>query len=322
MSGAETLTSIIEWPVPDALRASPAVANRNLLARKYRTCDPDTILKNYVYMDRKKVLEEFSILFESLRSFAFRGRGIEIGAGVAVFSAMVCREFPGVESIHAIEVVPDVVRFLQPVAIRHIAGDRAAKIVSVIGSFDHMRLGDGQYDFCIEIGSLHHSDQLVHTPKEIAAKLKPGGHLIMVDRAHHNSLTERQRELILNVEYRDEWKRQNGYPPDRLTRRENGEHEITLREWYESLEAAGFEIERRFELRAVSLKKFLRNCLLMVPFPVRERLNWLPSRVRPQEGGMWWMLLGTCSAADAPSRCFIGLFVTTRPSWREKFSHA
>ncbi len=124
---------------------------------------PRTILKNYVYMDRKQVLEEFSILFDILRPFTFRGRGIEVGAGTGVFSAMVCREFPEVESIHAIEVVPNVVRFLQPVVVREIAGDKGAKIVSVIGSFDDMRLGDGQYDFCIEIGSLHHSDDFIHT---------------------------------------------------------------------------------------------------------------------------------------------------------------
>ncbi len=32
---------IVEWPVPDAFQASSAVANRNLLARKYRACDPE-----------------------------------------------------------------------------------------------------------------------------------------------------------------------------------------------------------------------------------------------------------------------------------------
>lgn len=281
--------TIVEWPVPSDLMSSPAVQNRNLKAEKHYVQDPDNALRAYINMDRAQVVREFTSLFHILHPFRFQGRGLEIGAGTATFSAMVCREFPEVDSIHAVEVAPNVVRFLQPLLVRHIAGEMGQKIVGVVGSFDDIQLEDNSCDFCIEMGSLHHSDNLGLTLSEIARTLKPGRHLVMLDRAHNNRITDRQLELMLNVEYSDAWKRKNGYPPEPLKRKQNGEHEIRVKEWEAYLNRAGFAIERRVELRPVGWKKFLRSCALEIPFAVRKRFIPDPMQVLPHSGETWWM---------------------------------
>ena len=95
---------------------------------------------------------------------------------------------------------------------------------------------------------------------------------------------------MLNNEYSDAWKRKNGYPPDRLTRRQNGEHEIRLKEWEQYLNDAGFVIERRAELRPDGWRKFLRSCALEVPYGLRRK--WIPDpmQVKPHSGETFWML--------------------------------
>ena len=95
---------------------------------------------------------------------------------------------------------------------------------------------------------------------------------------------------MLDLEYSAAWKRENHYPPEPLTRRANGEHEITLAEWEEDLRHAGFELIRRFELRSPSWPRLFRSALLHLPFALRERLGWLPTRTRPQRGETGWML--------------------------------
>ena len=75
-----------------------------------------------------------------------------------------------------------------------------------------------------------------------------------------------------------------------LTRRDIGEHEIRLTEWMTALEKTGFSIEKRLELREISLKKIIKSLILTLPFKVRKFLNIFPSRVMPQEGELLWML--------------------------------
>lgn len=276
--------------MPVELSDSPAVANREQLAAHLRTLPADEIMKNYIYMTRAQAISEFGTVFRLLAPWHFAGRGLEVGAGLGVFSSMVTRGFPEVESIHAVEVVRGVVRDLQPIVARHVAGARADRVVGVVGSFDDMAALGDSFDFCIEIGSLHHSDDLDRTLREISTRLKPGGTLVALDRAHRDGLPDVQRRLMLDLEYSAAWKRANHYPDAPLTRRQNGEHEITLGEWRAAFARAGLELTRRFELRIVSWGRLFRACLLTVPFSLRRRLGWLPTRPRPQAGEAWWML--------------------------------
>lgn len=298
----DSSNSILEWPIPSVISDAPAVKNRDLKAEHLHVQDPDAVLRTYVKMDRQEIIDEFTHLFRILHPFQFRGRGVEVGSGTATFSAMVCREYPEVDSIYAVEVVPNIVKLVQPIVARHIAGDASRKIVGVVGSFDDIRLNAQSCDFCIELGALHHSDNLAGTLGEIARVLKPGGHLVMLDRAHNNRLTDAQIELMLSNEYSEAWKRKNGYPPGRLTRRQNGEHEIRLKEWEKQLSQAGFEIKRRVELRPVGWKKFLRSCALEVPYGLRRW--WIPDpmQVKPHFGETFWMFRHLTKLARRDSR--------------------
>lgn len=262
------------------------------LTAKYAAAPLETILDVYVaYPNSAAVIRDFLNLFEVLKPFSFGGVGMEIGAGIAVFSSMICKRFPEVKCIYSIEVVSGVVEKLRPTVIDHLAPEHRSKIVNVVGSFNDIDLKDGSCDFCVENSSLHHSHDLPVTLQEINRKLRIGGHLLVVDRAHNDSLSEEQRNLMLDLVYDKETMEKNGFVGERLTRRQNGEHEIRLCEWMRAITDAGFVIDRHFELRTTGLKKFIRALILKIPFPIRRVLNILPTRVSGHPGELWWLFL-------------------------------
>lgn len=282
----------VQWPIPQVLLDSPAVTNRDLLAQTWSSRPTDAILKQYIKMDSREALEFYGQIFDLFPALALEGVGLELGAGVAAFSSVAVTRFPAIRSIYAVELVPDVVRLLQMKTVRHMAGVRSDCIHPVIGSFDDVELPDESVDFCIEFASLHHSDDLHFTLSELARVLKPGGVLLAVDRAHHDRLLDEQVEFMLDVEYSEVWKRDNGYSSDVLTRRTNGEHEHRLSFWEETFGSCGFDMITRRELRLPGLRPFCRALLLSLPFSLRRVLGILPSRVRPQRGELRWRMLG------------------------------
>lgn len=285
-----TSDAVIEWPVPEDFLTSPEVTNRGLLAEKYSRTSIDEMLENYIYMNLARANAEFKIIFDLMQPHVLAGKGFEIGAGTAIFSAEAVRYFPQIEQIYAIELVPEVVRLLQRPICAAVCGADASKIQGVIGSFDDIRIEDGTQDFCIEIGSLHHSHNVGITLREMARKLKPGGLLVAIDRAQSNHMSDEQREFMLNVMYPDWWKELNGYSMAPLSRRQNGESEIRLDEWMTEFDRAGFELLNFWHLRHVTWKIFRRKCLLSIPYKIRRALNWLPSYVGPFRGELFWML--------------------------------
>jgi SAM-dependent methyltransferase len=284
-------SSLLHWPVPDALLQDPMIDCARGLARKYKDSSPDEILNIYVqYADKAEVELEFRPLFDLLRPLRFSGQGLELGAGVAIFSASLVRQFPEIQKIYAVEAVPEVVEWLQPKVVRHIAPESAERVQPVLGSFDDLQLSDCALDFAIELGSLHHSHDLDRTLRELARVVRKGGVVVALDRAHNDRLSDEQREFMLNVRYSPQWLEANGFPPQPLTRRQNGEHEHRLGEWLSAFERAGFALERRLELRPIGFDRFLRSCRLALPFWLRKRLNWLPSRPMEHPGECWWRL--------------------------------
>ena len=285
-----TAAAIAQWSIPQALLESPAVTNRDLLARKYADRPVDDILSQYIKMNAAEAARFYGDIFSCLSGPELAGVGVELGAGVGAFSAVCAKRYAGVERIYAVELVPDVVRLLQSRTVPAIAGEAGARVLPVIGSFDDLALPADSVDFCIEFASLHHSDDLGRTCVEVARVLKRGARLVAVDRAHHDALTDAQREFMLEVEYSGAWKASNGYDSARLTRRMNGEHELRLREWHAALGNAGLEVEQRVELRSVSWQKWAKTWLLCLPFGLRRSLDLWPSRARPHAGELLWML--------------------------------
>lgn len=305
------------WPVEKGILESPSITNRNLFAQKFKEKDPDAILRKYAYFDGQEMSRFYNSLFDLIPEVQLSGVGLELGAGTCGFSASVCNRFADIENIYAIEVVPDVVQLLQPKTISSICGEQAKKIIRVIGSFNRLELEDNSVDFCVEVESLHHSSDLTVTLKEVARVMKKGSTLLILDRSHNNKLTQEQRKFMLEVEYNDEWKIENGYNLKKLTRQENGEREIKLEEWEDALMENGFILEKRLELRTADYKKLFRGFLLTLPFKLRKWLNILPSRVAPQDGEILWMLgylLGINSKNDLykPSLRDYTVFVARR----------
>lgn len=298
---APAARAVVRWPVADAQLDNTEFMQTEALVRRHAEGGLDKILDVYVlYADKDSAERDFANLFANLDGFEFAGRGIEIGAGVAVFSASVCRHFPKVETIHAIEIVNGVVERLRPVVLEHFLESRdRARIIDVVGSFDDIRLEDDAYDFCIENSALHHSGDMLHTLREVYRKLKPGGCFLVVDRAHNDAMTDRQRDRMLDLAYDRATMDRYGFTGDRLTRRQNGEHEIRLGEWRRAFADAGFEIERHFELRTYGWRKLLQALIRTIPFALRDRLGWLPTRVRPHEGEVGWLMRCLFGGGDA-----------------------
>lgn len=280
--------TVMQWPIPDWLLNHPAVTNRNLLAQKWHRESTDAILQQYIKMDAKGAHAFYGQIFDCFPQVKLQGQGIELGAGVAAFSAVAASRYPAIEKIYALELVPDVVTLLQQNTVAAISADKASAVVPVIGSFDDIGLPDCSLDFCIEFASLHHSDNLTGTLKELSRVLKPGGVLIAVDRAHHNALTDEQIDFMLDLEYSAAWKKENGYDDAPLSRRTNGEHEIRLSSWEQAFRETGFDLLQRRELRTTGWAKWRRAFLLTLPFGIRKAMGWLPSRVRPQVGELSW----------------------------------
>ena len=284
------INEIQRWEIEDGLLSSPAVTNRDLFAQKFDKKNADDIFKKYAYLDRNEMKDFYSRVFSLIDDVNIHGDGLELGAGVCGFSTAICSYFPSVRNIYAVELVPDVVKLLQPITIPSVCGDDSNKIKRVIGSFNNIELEDNSLDFCFEVDSLHHSEQLDKTLKEIHRVLKPGGHLIMLDRAHNNKVTDEQIKYMLDVEYSEDWKRGYGYDSAVLTRRENGEHEIRMNEWEKAFKKANMEMSKKIELRTVSLTKLIRGAILSIPFNIRRMVKILPSRAMWHDGEWVWML--------------------------------
>lgn len=282
---------VLEWVSTEDIGRDPAVANRNLFARKFAQEDSlDKILLLWTGMTAAQAKYEFLALFDELGVDTLAGSGIEIGAGLAPLAACAANRFDKIKTILAVELVPDVVTLLQRRVLETIAGERQDRIQGVIGSFDDMDVPSGSMNFCLEFDALHHSNDLKRTLTEVARVLRPDGVLICLDRGHPSWLTEEQRQVMLNVEYPLEWKQKQGYSEETLTRSQNGEHEIRLDEWRDAFDQTGFDVEQYLEFRPVSAKLFLRKCLLAIPFGIRRRVNLWPSRVSPEKGELAWML--------------------------------
>lgn len=279
---------ILNWKISEALISSPEVTNRNALAKKWHKSKCDQILNQYIKMSAKEAEFFYSQIFNLFPNIDLKGVGIELGSGIGILSVIAANQFKNIQKIYTVELVPDVVRLLQTRILNDLAPHLKSKIQPVIGSFDDIDLPNQSLDFSLEFASLHHSQNLDKTLKELARVLKPGGFLLAIDRAHHNSLSEEQANFMLNVEYSNSWKVENGYALDRLSRRQNGEHEFSLKKWEHAFKASGFIIESRKELKRLGFKMLLRALLLTIPFRCRKFLKIFPSRTQPKIGEIIW----------------------------------
>lgn len=267
-------SKVIRWKIPDGFEELPEVINRNLYTENISKLDADEISRKCLSLHLHEVRELFSYVKRFLPN-GLSGEGIDLGAGTGILSTMAIESFPGIDRIYGVEIVSGYPEKVMLKIAQELLGDDAFKLVPVIGSFDYIEMDDRSLDFALEIHSLHHSHDLNKTLKEVHRVLKPGGYLVCWDRSHPNSITNEQIENMLDRVYSEDFLEKNGYPKDiRLTRRENGEHEHRLRDWFYCFNQNGFTVERtHFLVKPVNHRSLIVNSLTFVPSLVKDILR-------------------------------------------------
>lgn len=280
-----------EWSATSFVADNHHIDNTYKLARSYsKSADIDTILTLWAYMPQEIMIAEYDRLVAAFGIDDIKGCGVEIGSGLGSFSSYLAHRFNRIKKMYVVELVPDAVHYLQPLVFEAIAKNRSSVLTGVIGDFNELNLDDDSMDFAVAFDALHLSPDLNRSVRELARVVKPEGKLLVIDRAHHEVMSEEQRRLMMDVPFPSSWKKLYNYSDNPLTRGEHGEREYRVSEWKLAFEKAGFTLERWAEVRPNSIGWLLRKLVLLLPFWIRRRLGILRSRVSPPWQEIMWTI--------------------------------
>ena len=269
-------SSFLNWAMESELKnfnELPEVKCRNHFVDKKFDEGLDEILKIYIKIT---LIELESLISNSLKYLGlskFQGYGLELGSGTGAFASVFCKLNPSVKKILALEICDRFPKTIIPVVSKKVLDSNFNKVLPVLGSFNNLMLKDNELDFIIEMGSLHHSDNLSKSFSEIARTLKPKGKLLAFDRCHSNTVSDKKVKEMLDLEYDENFLFSHGYPLDiKLTRRQNGEHEYRLFEWEKASEDAGMRLKRIFSTKKINFKRFVKGILSLFPDRITKKL--------------------------------------------------
>jgi SAM-dependent methyltransferase len=170
------------------------------------------------------------------------GCGVEFGAGLAILSCGIVKNFVAIDQIFAIEGCKAYAVHGINLISNRILKKEAEKIIPCFGSFEEIPIKDNSIDFVIQIESLHHAENLIEPVREGFRLLKEGGYFLSIDRSWIDSVDDSTLENMLNHRYDKSWLLNKGFSDAKImTRRDNGEHEYRDCEWKETFLAAGFK---------------------------------------------------------------------------------
>jgi SAM-dependent methyltransferase len=205
-----------------------------------------------------------------------RGVGLEIGSGPGTFVAALAR-FPEVNRVYGVEACEAIINELMTKVVRHIAEDNEEKVVGAIADFDNLELPDNSVDFVFDFFSLHHSPNPAKTLREIYRVLKPGGVMFCIDKARANSLSPRELDALLDIEYTAKTKKDMGLPIDvRHTRRMNGEHEYRLNDWkkyFADAELSNFKHYNVAKIGGTFIVQLIKKLLALLPINLQSNFS-------------------------------------------------
>ena len=228
------------WKYDKQVRTNQEYLGNKILAEKTSEKGYNAIISEYVYIDSSEVEKTVKLIPNIYDKI--KGIGIDLGGGVGCISSTLAKN-PNVEKIFCVELVEDAVKLCQPIVKKQILKDQCEKVVSVVGDYNFLELPDNSVDFAISWDAMHHSQDPVITLQECKRVLKKNGIFIIIDRAHNNSIPDEEIERILNITYDEEFLKKNYRRLDeKLTRKENGEHEYRFYEWKEFFQKSGFEL--------------------------------------------------------------------------------
>lgn len=204
----------------------------------------DMLCKQYTQATPEMILD----ILERLDSFvALHGTGIDLGSGPGIVSGTLAK-LPQVRKIYSVELASSCVDLCHPV-VRSALGIPVEKMDSIIGDFDNLPDFGELADFTIIWESLHHSNNPVHTLRQLRCSIAVGGMVFVVDRAHDNSTTEAQLNAMLDIRYGEKFLRDNFMDTlTKLTRRDLGEHEYRYGDWERFIHEAGYQVVEKLVL--------------------------------------------------------------------------
>lgn len=265
------------WTVPNGLASSVGIQYRNNSVEKTEKLSLRQAARLNGSLCPEDMAELFDLATRHVLGEPLRGIGIELGGGLGTLSAAVAKS-ASVETIFCVDVCENFVTRMMPRVAEYTLGERACKVIPVVGSFDNLELPAESLDFAVEIRSLHHSDDLARTAKECARVLKYGGHSLFFDRVHPDTVTDEEVDRMLSRVYSRDWLIRNGYPPDaKLTRRANGEHEYRRAEWEAAFKAAGLTLIETVEFHEIiSWRTGVKGLCSVLPAWLQRRLFRTP----------------------------------------------
>jgi len=223
------------------------------------------------------VMSLLNFVNTKLLSGVFKGTGLEVGAGCGFFSSLIV-SFPKVSKMYALEISKPIVDNLLPEIVTNFAIGNENKVIPCVGDFSFMEIADNSVDFIFDFFSLHHSDELNQTFKEIHRVLKPEGFLVCLDKARANYLNEDDLNKLLDIEYSTEFKKFMSINPNiKWTRRMNGEREFRLKDWIGYGAQAGLKLHSFVHLaRTVSgnpVFRIIKNIISKLPISIQKILT-------------------------------------------------
>ena len=231
---------MLVWKCDKHVRTNQEYLGNKILAEKTSEKGYDAIISEYVYIDSSEVEKTIKLIPNVYDKI--QGIGVDLGGGVGCISSTIAKN-PNVEKIFCVELVEEVVKLCQPIVKKQILKDQYEKVVSVVGDYNFLELPDNSVDFAISWDAMHHSQDPIITLQECKRVLNKNGIFIIIDRVHNNSTSDDEIERILNITYDEEFLKKNYRRLDeKITRKENGEHEYRFYEWKEFFQKAGFEL--------------------------------------------------------------------------------
>ena len=231
----------ISWKISKKILSTEDYKLNNRIAKKYSKENINKLAKKYTHIKPEHInflLKTNSRIWKNLK-----GLGADLGGGIGLLSSVIAKK-KDIKKIYCVEVVKNAVTKCQPRVKKKILNKKAKKVISVLGSFDHIELKKSSLDFCIAWDAMHHSEDLVKTLIGIKKVLKKNGKLIIVDRAHNNDTSNAEIQRMLNIVYSKEFLRENYLPINKkLTRKMNGEREYRYSDWEKNFKKSGFKIE-------------------------------------------------------------------------------
>ena len=249
--------NVIVWKFNNKILKSWDYKLNNKVAEKISKKSFFEICEQYTHISSKNMEKLLKLDHDVWKNI--KGIGVDLGGGIGLVSSTIAKK-KNIKKIYCVDIVKNAVTKCQPIIKKKILNNKSKKVLSVIGSFDELKLKNNSIDFCIGWDSMHHSTNIIRTLKEAKRVIKKGGKLIIVDRGHNNNTPNKEIKRMLNIIYPKSFLRSNYLPINKkLTRTMNGEHEYRFFEWENFFKKSKFKILKRLIVKESSLNNIMNN---------------------------------------------------------------